>query len=212
MRKIGIILTCAVKPKQDISVLRQTDPNQRLECYIKSIHNWIYDGDLIDNQIPIVIIDNSGWSFPRLQEEIKSKSLEHRVEVVSYLESEVGSNEKGYYECLSIQKAIRDSMLLRDVDFVVKITGRYYVPNLIKEIHKLRTAQIIRQSKGFRCEIVGIQKDLWRLVFDQYGINTRYILERAICDRGRGLIVKELPELPIEPTKNGGFDMFVNSL
>lgn len=229
---IGIILTCTVTPMQNISFLKQIDPQQRLDCYLKSIRSWIFDDDIIKNKIPIVIIDNSNWEFTGLKDLIKKLNLQDRLEILNYLENKYPiSMEKGYWECLSIQRAIKDSILLKQCDFIIKITGRYYIPTLLSKTiailtnrqldqsHRIRQKQsndkqvdCIRQHAGFRCEIVGFRKDLYLYLFDHYGINPRYILEKALIDRTTGLYSVLLPQMEIEPTRNGGFDTLINIL
>ena len=63
MNDILIILTCTVNVNYYKHFLYQTNPNDRLECYLKSIKQW-----LENTNIKICVIENSGYTFPELNE------------------------------------------------------------------------------------------------------------------------------------------------
>ena len=80
MDNLLIILTCTVNVNTNKAFLFQTNPDQRLECYLKSIKQW-----LDNSSFRICVVENSGYIFPELEEYLIKYN--NRFEIISYDES-----------------------------------------------------------------------------------------------------------------------------
>ena len=79
----ALILTCCVYINSNKAVLAQTNYQERIDTYLKSIHNWLEKTNL-----PIVVVENSGYTFP----EINRNLYKNRLEIISFQEE----NKKKY--------------------------------------------------------------------------------------------------------------------
>ena len=159
-----IILTTTVYVNHKKLCIFQSDPNERLNLYLESIMNW-----LERTPYNIIVVDNSGHEFDELANE--KKIYEHRFEVVSFKESELkiaqylqGTYSKGASEIFAINYAFNNSFLKYKTNFIIKITGRYFIDSLVKFLNNydLPNYDAIRQFEGNRCELVGCHpKHFW---------------------------------------------------
>jgi hypothetical protein len=211
--KIGIILTCTVNTGNNIRVLAQTNSYERKNMYIKSIKQWLNKTNFI-----VVVIENSGYKFPELNNEIVK--YKDRFEILSYTESELPKNDynilkndksKGTHEIYAINYAYNWSKLLKDCDFIIKVTGRYFIPDLIK--YNFYGIDFVHQNNIQRCEILGCSKQYFDYLFHkklEY-INNEYdndmievIYKRRIEKLNKNNL--RLPLMEIEPTRTGSTD------
>ena len=72
---MNIILTTTVYP-QDKCYLHQTDPEERLQNYLKSIKQWL------NSPFKITVVENSGYTFPEFEEN-------ERLQLFSFKENEI---------------------------------------------------------------------------------------------------------------------------
>ena len=124
-----IILTTTVTV-QDKVYLFQTDKQERVQVYVKKIKQWLYESNF-----KIIVVENTGYTFEELNEE--KEKFKDRFEVISYVESELeaadflkGNPYKGASEIFAIEYAYNTSRLCLDADFIIKITGRFFIPDL----------------------------------------------------------------------------------
>ena len=110
---ISIILTTTVFIDKKIYTIAQQNPNERKECYIKSIKNW-----LEKTSLNIVVVENSGYDYPELNEE--KEKYNYRFEIISFKESDLEDAkyleecyDKGAHEFYSIDCAIKYSKLIK---------------------------------------------------------------------------------------------------
>tara|TARA_B000000609_G_C24063249_1_gene287878 strand:+ start:20 stop:733 length:714 start_codon:yes stop_codon:yes gene_type:complete len=183
MDDVHIILTTSVnitkKYKGDILIkrpliIKQNKPQERKDCYIKSIMAWL---DLTN--FNITLVENSGYDWPELKDH--KEKYKERFEIISFdIVNDVNAARifnyrylsKGLLEMYSIIYAFNHSQLCykNNPYFIIKITGRYFIPNFdtyLKSID-LKLYKSIRQKKCKlnRCEMVGCRVEIFKDFFD----------------------------------------------
>lgn len=157
LTQCSIILTTTVTISEYIQCIKQRDPTERLNTYLKAINNWI----ALTN-FKIILVENSGYSFPELEH--LRESNKDRFEIISFDQNEledachlIREKAKGVCEVFSINYAIKHSKLLQDTNFIIKVTGRYYIPELQNYLEKydLNLYDCLTQHDRDRCEMVG---------------------------------------------------------
>jgi hypothetical protein len=152
-----IILTSTVNVNLKINCLFQIDKNERLNTYLKSILQW-----LEKTNFNIVLVDNSGYNYDELNEE--KEKYKHRFEVISFIENQVEeakyleyNKSKGASEIFAIHYAFNNSTIAKQSNFIIKITARYYIPELEEYLtnYDLENYDCLTQSNRGRCEMVG---------------------------------------------------------
>ena len=166
---ICVLLTMNVTPADIVNNLLMRDPATRLDIYLKSIKQW-----LTQTELNIVIVENSNYPFPELQEELVK--YKHRFEIISCCPTDLSDiNElswlgsKGIHEAFAINYAKKQSKMIKSSIFIIKITGRYFVPefeNYINNI-KLNEYYALTQHDNTRCEIVGAHSIYFDRIFYQ---------------------------------------------
>jgi len=222
-----IVLTCTVKINPHKHFLFQTDPSERLALYLKSIKQW-----LEKTCLKICVVENSGYTFPELSDYLEKYS--NRFEIITFDEMTLlgefqhlkYNNSKGASEMHSIIHAYQNTQFKHSVNFVIKVTGRYFIPLFCEylsnidvknrsrnlHIHHHENSIIgMRQSSETRCEVIGINALFFHFLFylnlsDDTGaffphVETVYSNRLKSFDQNK--IVK-LPTFPIEPTQMGG--------
>lgn len=225
-----IILTCTVKVNHYKHFLVQTNPLDRLELYLKSIKQW-----LEKTTFKICVVENSGYTFPELSDHMQKHS--QRFEIITFDECALPTHlqhlmynvSKGASEMYSIKYAYEHTKFKQDVNFVIKVTGRYFVPFFCEYISSIdlknRTRNLhiqchensiigIRQHfepKDAKCEIIGINTLFFDFLFythlsDDTGVffphvEAVYFNRLMLFDQNK---VVKLPVFSIEPTQMGG--------
>ncbi len=127
---ICIFLTATIDPK-DIVLLKRNNPIARENDYIKAIKKWM---DI--QQFPIVFCENSGYNIDKIKNDIKNS--EKKFEILQFkgnsFPRELG---KGYGETMIIDYAIKHSKLIKNSDYIIKVTGRYFIKNIEKMVNTL---------------------------------------------------------------------------
>lgn len=154
-----IILTSTVNVNLNKRCLFQTDKNDRLQVYLKSILQW-----LDKTTFHIILVDNSGYHYQELDNE--KKRYQHRFEVITFDEKELEESKylkdnisKGSSEIFSIHYAFHHSILIKPNQnhFIIKITSRYFIPELENYLleYDLNNYDCLTQYNRNRCEMVG---------------------------------------------------------
>ena len=152
-----IILTSTVNVNFNKIYLFQQDPISRKETYLKSIIQW-----LNKTKFNIVVVDNSGYEYNELDNE--KQIYKNRFEVISFKENEVeeakyleNNVSKGASEMFSIDYVYRHSTIIHQSNFIIKITCRYFIPELedYLRIFDLNKWDCLTQYDRNRCEMVG---------------------------------------------------------
>ena len=195
---VVIILTTTVNVHNKC-YLYQTDPLSRLNIYLKSINEWL------KSSFKIVIVENSGHAFKELSVTKDQEIIffnESTLPDASYLKD---NNSKGASELFSINWAIKYSKIINPEDFIIKITGRYFIPHFEEYLLgiNLKEYNVLCQNDRCSCEIVGCSFNKIDTIFNKYNldnhIETTYT--RRIKNENKILVLKKLN---IEGTPMGG--------
>ena len=213
---ITIILTSTVHVTSNTAF--QVDKQDRINCYVKSVKSW-----LNNTKFNIVLVENSGYSFPELSNELDKFS--GRFEIISFINDFPDSlkflgSSKGGLELFSIHYAFEKSHRIRHSLYIIKITGRYFVPGLEKYLSTLNLHAVtaLAQHNEGRCELVGSHILHFSNIFDMKKLNTNCAdfdphIENVYDYRFS--ITKNIVRCPvfnIEPTQQGGLNNIVCSL
>jgi hypothetical protein len=219
MSNITIILTTTAVV-QEKSFLAQTDKQQRVDTYVKSTKQW-----LEKTTFNVVIVDNNGYSFPEL-EEYKSEYAD-RFEILYFVETDVlgaehlkGDLHKGTSEIFAIEWAYYNSSIIPKSRFVIKITGRYFIPGFQEYLNQydIENYDALRQNDTLRCEIVGAHIEKYHIIFNRWPVtedfcycgSTEFIYQYRIDKLCANKI--HCKSFEIEPTPRGGYDETVFQL
>ena len=145
MDNILIVLTATVNVDYSKFFIYQTNPEERLFYYQKSIKQWLKNTNL-----KICVVENSGHTFPEFSE--YKEKYSNRFEVISYLQSEIsiekrnliGEYSKGSSEIYAINYAYENSKFKNSIDFIIKVTCRYFIPDLENFLKSSEIASKIR--------------------------------------------------------------------
>jgi hypothetical protein len=220
--KAVIILTMTVHVGWK-SVLHQKNPVERKLHYLKTILQW-----LKNTQFNIIIVENSGYTFEEYSELFSE--YKNRLEIITYNEYTldeskylVNNTDKGSSELFAINYAYKNSKLIQPSDFIIKITGRYYVPeleNYLKD-YNLDLYDGIRQFDTYnrdasRCELLGSHPKNFHYLFKclrdtvhferlpiEYDYHDRFLKYKNI------LVCKEFQ---IEPTITGSLGITMKTI
>lgn len=213
--KYCIILTTTINCQENIACMKMKNPEIRKKIYLKAIKQW-----LEKTQIPIIIIENSGYTYPELD---RDKYDENRLEIITFNESQEegglqDNTSKGYHEMYSIRYAYYHSKkIINNVDFIIKITGRYFIADFEKTCDNFLKPGIyfIQQSNENNCEIIGCHKHLFGYLFDLNYQDPHDYVEMIYKKRIEGmnpLCIWKCPQFEIEATISGGWEFLKTTL
>jgi hypothetical protein len=213
---VSIILTTCVNVQKK-SYLYQTDKQSRVDTYLKAIKQWL---ELTN--FKLIIVENTGYTFPELSNYLDNK----RLEIISFVEADIKEanylkydTSKGSSELFSIYYAFKHSNIIKHTNFIIKITGRFYIPDLEKYLTtiNIHNYDALTQNNNARCEMVGSHINNFNYIFNMYPIDmnsrycdyieTVYMQRCAVYDK-----VLQCPVFPIEPTQRGGVDMIYTNI
>jgi hypothetical protein len=216
---IVIILTSTVRVNVNKIYLHQTDSSERLKIYLKSVKEWLYK-----TNFKVILIENSGYTFEELNYE--KELFKDRFEVITFDESEfelskwlVKNNSKGESELFSINYAIKNSKFIFPDTFIIKITARYFLPELEEYLNrfKLNEFDCLVQHNQDRCEMVGSNYKNFEYIFNQDVLNDLPLfcghIESIYTYRtGKYKNLLICKEFQIEKTQRGGADDTFNTI
>lgn len=201
-----IILTSTVNV-HNVSFLFQTDSNSRIQCYLKAVKKWLYETDL-----KIVLVENSGYVFEELNEE--KEKFKSRFEIISFDEKKIPDAEylqtqkygKGRHELFAINYAYNSSKLVKMSDFIIKITGRFYVPEFesFLSCYNLKNYDCLCQFDNLRCEIVGSNIKNFYEIFNPSNVFTEHVEDLFKCRMEVYTNILKCKIFNIEETQRGG--------
>jgi hypothetical protein len=113
-----ILLTTCVNRKSQT----QEEREKLLAIYRRSISDW-----LTKTALPICVVDSSNYDF--------SEFKDTRLIVVSFLYEKIESSTVS--ECISILYALNNSRELKSYENILKITGRYYIPDITSTLYSI---------------------------------------------------------------------------
>jgi hypothetical protein len=209
----SIILLTTTVNVQNKSALREIDPLERVATYTKSLSQW-----LEKTNFKIVVIENTGHSFPEW-EKCKEKYSD-RLEVISFRENDLEEAEylkenksKGASEIFAINYACSHSKWICDVDFLIKVTGRFFIPGLESYLESIELDQydILKQNNIQCCQLMGVRLSHFLTLFAVYLLdkngNYNADVEKIYVERMQEFLEERrliCPVFPIEPTLEGG--------
>lgn len=196
--KFLIILTATIDTHPNVKHLMQRSRDERLEIYNNALEKW---SKVQSPKFKVVVVENSGyaWTTPRGIDLYSTKP-----ELAS------NSTSKGQYELESINFVL-NNVDLSQYDYVIKITGRYFIPNFERLLRSYGEYETICQTdSGSRCEIVGARVDLAKRIFEYPAIIDH--VEDEYYMRTMGTKRLELPKMNIDPVRNGGGNALVYTL
>lgn len=204
---ITLILTTTVHV--DSNSAFQVNKNERVSQYIKSIKKW-----LLYTNLNIVVVEKSNYHFEELQHE--QELYKHRFEICTYKEVPAGEmhlRSKGGLEISSIHYAYNNSKLIQNSIFIVKITGRFFIPQFEQFINNINVNKYncLKQNYNNRCEIVGTHIKNFDTIFNKNLFVNNGIYNYHVEDvydfrfsRFKNVIV--CPIFNIEKTQRGGLN------
>jgi len=216
MNELTIILTTTVNVNKSIYQINKID---RINTYLKSIKEW-----LENTKLQIVVVENSGYKFEELNNELEK--YKERFEIITY--NEANENEMkhiqnntsiGISEIYSINYAFNKSKKIQNSKFIVKITGRYFIPDFETYISEfdLNNYDVLVQNDKTRCEIVGANIKNFGDVFkiknnNQYLIYNGHIetVYTKRCSIYKNII--RCKKFNIVPTQRGGVNQIWDNL
>ena len=179
------------------------DIEERKDIYIKQINRW-----LNETTLPIFVVESSGYTF----DEIKND----RLNVISFkINKKLASSSQ--YEATSILFAL-DKINKLNIDYthVLKVTGRYFLPNIEKILNSNENYDLYIQtlknhnSKFQNCEYYGMRKELLK-EFAEYVKDNNILMEHKLYN-----FLFNLTFINIGPFKNdiprGGDKMIIRNL
>jgi len=204
---ICILLTATIDPKGVIFVERN-NPIIRENDYIKALKRWINM-----QEFSVVFCENSGYKIDKIKNVIK-KHRKKNIEILQFdgqcFPRELG---KGYGEAIIIDYAIKHSKLIKSSEYVIKVTGRYFVKNIKKMVDILSTENDIyvmadlkknlswadSRIFAFRSSfVVEYLSKYQNILNDSEGFYLEHALARAVCHAiSHGYKWVPLPSKPI---------------
>jgi hypothetical protein len=209
-----IILTCTVNVKPYIFCMNQTDPNERKDIYLKTVLQW-----LNKTNFNIVLLENSGYNFDELNNE--KQIYKNRFEVITFSENNLEEAKylkdepsKGASELFSINYAFKHSKLIYLSNFIIKITGRFFINELEEYLSQfdLNNYDCLTQQDRNRCEMVGSHYKNFSNIFNiklldnnnHYDGHVENIWKQRTSKYNNNLLCKIFK---IDKTQRGGLDM-----
>lgn len=206
-----ILLTMTVNISNNIRLITIKDSNERRDVYIRTIKKWLYT-----TNIKIIVVENSNYDFNELKYE--KEFFKDRFEIISFNENNifpviVSDKSKGTHELYSIRYAYNNSFLIKNSDFIIKITGRYFIPYLENFIsnHNLNNYLILCQYFTSYCELLGCSKLHFNNLFDKNQLNSH--IETTYQERINSIeksTILKCPILKVDTVKQGGTGYIIN--
>lgn len=153
MNKVVILLTACINP-DGMSMTALLDVSERKRQYIDALHYY-----LDSTSVPIVFAENSNTDVSgEFQKYIESGRLEYITFDGNGYDKSLG---KGYGEATMIIHAIKNSKLLSQSKYVIKITGRLIVQN----IQDVISSRLWCFRNIFRCDLWEGQMNMRTMIF-----------------------------------------------
>lgn len=211
---MNIILLTTTVNVHNKRFLREIDPLERIQSYTKSVSQW-----LTKTNLKIVVVENSGYIFPEWDE--YKEIYKDRFEIISFRESELEQARylehdvsKGASEIFAIEYAYLNSKWISShSDFIIKITGRFFIPGLESFLENLDIDKydVFSQNDIDECQMVGVKYSYFYNVFfpklinknGQYDPHVENIYRERINNFPIERILR-CPQFDIELTLGGG--------
>jgi hypothetical protein len=218
MNGITIILTATVNVNLK-KMVNQIDRNERLQVYLKSVLQWLQK-----TAFNIVLVENSGYEFREL--DCHKLLYSNRFEIIVFNERELPEStnlqymdSKGASEMFAIHYAYNHSNLAKKSLYIVKVTGRYFIPGLEEYLRyvDLNIFDCLTQNNRYRCEMVGCHYKRFDYIFNPILVNHKNEYKGHVEDvwKYRTTMCNNVlvcKSFPIEKTQRGGFHLFFTDI
>lgn len=175
-----LLLTTCVNVQEKYTYMyekKMSDKNYRHEQYIEVIKKY-----LATTEYPIYIVESSGYTFPEFQNNKRVSIYSFNLNIVNN-----GYKNKTPMEAISILK-IYDYYNLSKYKNIVKITGKYFIPNIDKYLNNMDKNALLYLQSIYRkennkftyqsSEIVGFKSELIDMFYVLSGMyDDKYSLE-----------------------------------
>ena len=129
-----LILTATINPGNMPDLVRN-DAETRLEDYKKSFDYWVNH----KNVNKIIFIENSNYELKYF----KNKAAENKSKKIEIISSNLNSIYdkklgKGYGQYLCLKHVFEESILAKDVNYFIDVTGRHIITNFDKIFNHIK--------------------------------------------------------------------------
>lgn len=168
MARYTILLTACINPN-GMSFTFLQDVAEREKQYIQAINYY-----LEHTKYNVVFCNNSGEDISR-----KIKTKTNRFECLTFHGNGYDRNlGKGYGEMLILKYVLSHSQFIRKSDYIIKITGRLIVTNIIQSIYTTNLIWLFLKSKIY---FTAINRDK-KLIDSRCFIADKYFYESCITN------------------------------
>lgn len=130
-----LLLTGCINP-QGMSLTALQNPVIRKTQYISALKFYAEN-----TRIPIVFVENTNTDISR---EFSTADCSNRIEFITFNGNDFDRNKgKGYGEALMIEYALRNSAILNNSSFVIKVTGRLLIDNFDELIREMQLSNCV---------------------------------------------------------------------
>jgi hypothetical protein len=212
---MSIILLTTTVNVQKKDWLREANPLERIVTYTRSLSFW-----LKETKLPIVVVENNGYTFEEWNN--WKEQYKDRLEIITFREKELNKasylredTSKGASEIFAIEYAYLHSKWIKNYSFLIKITGRFFIPGLELFLRDIQWDNYIalNQHDIEECQMVGVNLKNFYDVFDpillnkdgKYEPHVEYIYKERILAISVEKIIR-CPSFPVDPIMSGGND------
>ena len=198
---IILLTTCVYVKNKDTN-----DINYRINLYTKQIKRWLDETELM-----IFVVESSGYEF---------NDIKHpRLNIISFKLDDkycYSSSISEAHSILYILNKIKDNEYYKNCNYILKVTGRYFLENIDKYLKNLPPKEYYLQNhfndslQWQHSEYFGIKKELFNnLILDIINMNNLFESSLYKCS-------KDKDYMRIGPFKNnvprGGDKMLLSNL
>lgn len=204
---IIILLTASIKVK-GVPFVERNKYDDRIKDYSCSIHKWMRNKNL-----KIIFCENTGADLDFVYQ-TKEKNNLNILEILSYNDNEDAKIKgKGFSELKMINYVLKNSKIIDENSFIIKVTGRFYIKNiksyllaLSKQNLPFVNVNFLKQMSMADSRFFGFHKNFFEQYLLKYSNkvddNKNYFFEHALRDATlqsmlEGHFIKPLPILPL---------------
>jgi len=145
-----LLMTACISPPDYNKDLVRTDPVTRLNDYINAFKFWL---NLEEPKIgAIVFAENSGYTLDALKQVAATCNRYNRtIEFLQFPATQTPPTvHYGFSELEMIDNAYHHSKLIKNADYIIKVTGRLYFPRLSRLLNIVQPNHLfISDSRDF---------------------------------------------------------------
>lgn len=132
-QKYALLMTACIEPSASNvqnHLIHRSSPTTRLNDYKTALDFWLtYDEPLIES---ILFVENSGYQLNELVDLADENNIYNRkIEFLQFNASPIPFGlHYGYSELEILDYAFENSKLIKETDYIIKVTGRIFFPSL----------------------------------------------------------------------------------